>query len=73
MNGYKWNSVVGHVDNLGYLRCVQCHEDSERASIQAVVADNAAYYGERCDRCRQLVIPHAPAWWLAGVPGEASS
>lgn len=43
--------ITGHCDCQGNARCVECHQNSERASDFAIVADNSAFHGEHCESC----------------------
>ena len=41
--------ITGYIDNLGYLRCVDCAGDSLKDFT--VTGDNSAFHGENCERC----------------------
>lgn len=57
-------AIVAHVDSLGYLRCVQCHTNSERKSDFAVFADNSAFHGDACDSCHKSFAPKPQPIWI---------
>lgn len=50
----KTSLPVGYTDNLGYFHCAECTSPGKRH--HPVYEDNAAYWGEACDVCRQVVV-----------------
>lgn len=47
---YYGKPIVGWVDNLGYIRCIECGE-GENLPVDIIEGWNQAYEGEPCDVC----------------------